>query len=69
MTEQVADWYKRSGNWHDRLPLRHIGGDGCKQPGGGGDGCPRVDRNVLVVRGITRSITVSRVSKVVPRRA
>ena len=53
MAEQIAGRNKRSGNWHDRLPLRHIGGDGCKQPGGGGDGCPRVDRNVLRVRGIT----------------
>ena len=53
MAEQIAGRNKRSGNWHDRLPLRHIGGDGCKQPGGGGDGCPCVDRNVLRVRGIT----------------
>ena len=52
MAEQIAGRNKRSGNWHDRLPLRHIGGDGCKQPGGRGDGCPRVDRNALGIRGI-----------------
>ena len=51
MAEQIAGWNKRSGYWHDRLPLRHIGGDGCKQPGGGGDGRPCVDRNVLGIGG------------------
>ena len=53
MAEQIAGRNKRSGYWHDRLPLRHIGGDGCKQPGSGGDGFPRVDRNAGCVRGIT----------------
>ena len=48
MAEQIAGRNKRSGYWHDRLPLRHIGGDGCKQPGGGGDGCPCVDRNAWI---------------------
>ena len=52
MAEQITGRNKRRGNWHDRLPLRHIGGDGCKQPGGGGDGSPCVDRNVLGVRGV-----------------
>ena len=31
---------------------RHIGGDGCQQPGGRGDGCPCVDRNALGIGGI-----------------
>ena len=53
MAEQIAGRNKRSGYWHDRLPLRHIGGDGCKQPGGGGDGCPCVDRDALGIGGIT----------------
>ena len=45
MAEQIAGRNKRSGYWHDRLPLRHIGGDGCKQPGGGGaDGATRPQR-------------------------
>ena len=53
MAEQIAGRNKRSGYWHDRLPLRHIGGDSCKQPGSGGDGCPCVDRNALGIGGIT----------------
>ena len=52
MAEQIGGRNKGSGYWRDRLPLRHIGGDGCQQPGGGGDGCPYVDRNVQGVRGI-----------------
>ena len=52
MAGQIAGRNKRSGYWHDRLPLRHIGGDSCKQPGSGGDGCPCVDRNALRIGGI-----------------
>ena len=52
MAEQIAGRNKGRGCWHDRLPLRHIGGDGCKQPGSGGDGFPRVDRNALGIGGI-----------------
>ena len=52
MAEQIAGRNKGRGYWHDRLPLRHIGGDSCKQPGSGGDGFPRVDRNAGCVRAI-----------------
>ena len=53
MAEQIAGRNKRSGYWHDRLSLRHIGGDSCKQPGSGGDRFPRVERNALGIGGIT----------------
>ena len=53
MAEQIAGRNKGRGYWHDRLPLRHIGGDSCKQPGSGGDRFPRVDRNALGIGGIT----------------
>ena len=52
MAEQIAGRNKGRGYWHDRLPLRHIGGDSCKQPGSGGDRFPRVDRNAGCVRAI-----------------
>ena len=52
MAEQIAGRQWRRGYGHDRLPLRHIGGNGCQQPGSGGDGFARVDRNAVCVRAI-----------------
>ena len=52
MVEQIAGRQWRRGYGHDGLPQRHIGGEAGQQPGGGGDGCPCVDRNALGIGGI-----------------